>query len=466
MNAPSTRTLAQVDAAWAWAPFEPGPDGDWDLAAAAHLYRRAGFGATWGELGQAMAGTPAAAVERLVHGGEGSEAFEKHLIDSARSLLSGSKIENLAGWWLYGMLNAPRPLHERMTLFWHGHFATSFAKVRHAELIFQQHQVLRRHALGRFGDMLTAIARDPAMLLWLDSATNRRSHPNENFAREVMELFCLGLGNYSEDDIREAARAFTGWEVRHKQFTFNRYQYDDGLKTVLGKTGRWSGDDVLAILLEHPATARFLTTKLFRHFITETEEPPARLIEPLADEYRRRDYDTAWLLQSMLGSKLFFSPLARRQKIKAPVELAVGLLRGLEGTTNYFRLARDVATLGQALFEPPTVKGWNGGREWLHSAAMVGRLNLVWALVSGTDPEYGTKCDVAALLARQGIDSPPAAIERLSLLLLGEAPPSTLQVKLAAVATGPDGQDRLNTDRLRYARLVQALAALPEFQLA
>jgi len=465
MNAPTMRTLAQVDPAWAWAPFEPGPDGDWDLAAASHLYRRAGFGATWDELGLAIAGTPAAAVERLVRGGEESEAFEQQMTDAAGPLLGGSQIENLAAWWLYVMLHTPHPLRERLTLFWHGHFATSFAKVRRAELMFQQHQVLRRHALGRFGDMLTAIARDPAMLLWLDSATNRRSHPNENFAREVMELFCLGLGNYTEDDIREAARAFTGWEVRHKQFTFNRYQHDDGPKTVLGKTGRWGGDDVLTILLEHPATARFLTAKLFRHFFTEVEEPPARLIEPLADEYRRRGYDTAWLLQTMLGSKLFFSPLARRQKIKCPVELAVSLLRSLEGTANYIRLARDVATLGQALFEPPTVKGWNGGSEWLHSAAMVGRLNLVWALVSGTDQEYGTKCDVAALLARQGIDSTPAAIERLSLLLLGEAPPPALQVKLAAAA-GHDGNNRSNSDRLRYARLVQALAALPEFQLA
>ncbi len=464
MNPPTMRTLAQVDAAWAWAPFEPGTDGAWDLTAAVHLYRRAGYGATWGELQQAIAGTPAAAVQRLVRGGEGSDTFEQQMADAAEPLLGGSRIESLAAWWLYGMLQTPHPLHERMTLFWHGHFATSFAKVGSVELMYRQHQELRRHALGRFGDLLTAIARDPAMLIWLDAATNRRSHPNENFAREVMELFCLGPGNYTENDIREAARAFTGWELRQKRFTFNRYQHDDGLKTVLGKTGRWSGDDVLTILLEHPATARLLTAKLFRHFITETEEPPARLIEPLADEYRRRDYDTAWLLQTMLGSKLFFSPLVRRQKIKSPVELVVLLLRSLEGTTNYFRLARDVADLGQALFEPPTVKGWNGGREWLQSASMVGRLNLVWALVSGTDPEYGNKGDLTSLLARQGIDTIPAAIERLSLLLLGEVPPPALQVKLAAAA-GNDSQGRSAVDRLRYARLVQAIAALPEFQL-
>ena len=465
MNAQPMRTLAQVEAAWAWAPFEPGTDGAWDLPAAAHLYRRAGLGATWEELQQAIAGTPAAAVQRLLHGGEGSDTFEQQMAAAAHPLLGGSEIESLAAWWLYAMLHTPHPLHERMTLFWHGHFATSYAKVGSLPLMYRQHQVLRRHALGRFGDMLVPIARDPAMLLWLDSATNRRSHPNENFAREVMELFCLGLGNYSEGDIREAARAFTGWELRQQRFTVNRYQHDDGLKTILGRTGNLGGDDVLTILLEQPATSRFLTAKLFRHFITEAQSPPARLIEPLAEEYRRRDYDTAWLLETMLGSKLFFSPLARRQKIKGPVELAVGLLRSLEGTTNAYRLARDVADLGQALFQPPTVKGWDGGRQWLHSASVVGRLNLVWALVSGTDREYATKCDVAALLPRQGIDTTPAAIERLALLLLGEAPSPAVQVQLAAAA-GEAVQGRADAERHRYARVVQALAALPEFQLA
>jgi len=466
MNAQPMHTLAQVEAGWAWAPFEPGTDGAWDLSAAAHLYRRAGLGASWDELQQAIAGTPAAAVQRLLAGGEGSDDFEQQMAAAVQPLLrSGSQIESLSAWWLYAMLHTPHPLHERMTLFWHGHFATSFAKVGSVELMYRQHQILRRHALGRFGEMLMPIARDPAMLLWLDSATNRRAHPNENFAREVMELFCLGLGNYSEDDIREAARAFTGWELRQNRFWLNPYQHDNGVKTVLGSTGKWSGDDVLTILLEQPATARFLTAKLFRYFITELEPPPARLIEPLADEYRRRDYDTAWLLETMLGSKLFFSPLALRQKIKGPVELAVGLLRSLEGTTNAYRLARDVADLGQSLFQPPTVKGWNGGREWLHSASAVGRLNLVWSLVSGSDREYGTKCDVAALLGRQGIDTTPATIERLSLLLLGEAPPPAVQVQLAAAAS-ERGQRRSDGGRLRYARVVQALAALPEFQLA
>ena len=299
------------------------------------------------------------------------------------------------------------------------------------------------------------------MLLWLDSATNRKSHPNENFAREVMELFCLGLGNYSERDIQEAARAFTGWELRQYRFFFNRYQHDDGSKTVLGRSGQFTGDDVLGILLENRGTARFLTAKLFQHLISESEVPPRELIEPLAAGYRERDYDTAWLLRTMLGSNLFFSPFARRQKIKGPVEMAVGLLRSLEGTTNTYRLQRDLGELGQALFEPPTVKGWDGGRAWITSATLLGRLNLVWALVSGTNRDYGDKVDLAGLLARQGIRDPAAAVEHLSLLLLGELPSPEVRVKLVAAA-GSAGEP----DSLRYARVVQAITALPEFQLA
>ncbi len=477
MTARQPFSLADVEPSWAWAPFEPQPGLPWDLAAASHLYRRAGLGANWQQLQQAIQEPPGAAVEALVRGGAEHPQFEQEIAEAAQPLLGGSSIDSLAAWWLYAMLHSPHPLHERMTLFWHGHFATSFAKVGSVELMYRQHGIFRRHALGHFAPLLREIARDPAMLLWLDSATNRKRQPNENFAREVMELFCLGLDQYSEADIREAARAFTGWEVRQKRFSFNPQEHDSGKKTVLGRSGNWNGDDVLAILLEHPATARFLTGKLFRHFISEAVQPPARLLEPLAAEYRRRDYDTAWLLQTMLGANLFFSPLARRQKIKGPVELAVGLLRTLQGTTNSYRLARDVAELGQALFQPPTVKGWNGGREWLHSASVLGRLNLVWALVSGTDRQYANKLDVVDVLARQGVQGTSEAVVRLSQLLLGETPQPAWHVKLAAAAGGDGGQSsdtslrsdarlRSEDDSLRYARVVQAIAALPEFQLA
>src|SRR5262245_13356349 len=225
---PSQVALSDVDPKWAWAPFEPSKAEAWNLARASHLCRRVALGGTWADLQRAIAEGPAKTIDRLMTGfgrdaakGEGKtqESFYRESAATAASLTSDA--ENLPGWWLYVMLHTPHPVLEKITLFWHGHFATSAAKVQKAGLMLDQNQLLREHALRPFGPLVGGIAKDPAMLLWLDSATNKKFKPNENFAREVMELFCLGLGNYTERDIKQAAKAFTGWEVRHGKFFFN-----------------------------------------------------------------------------------------------------------------------------------------------------------------------------------------------------------------------------------------------------
>ncbi len=461
MSSEQYQDLAQVDPGWAWSEYQPNQNCPWNLSQAAHLHRRAGMGARWSELQISLQSGPAEAVERLIAGPAETSDFEREMAFSTAHLLGQDSIDGLAAWWLYVMLATPHPLKERMILFWHGHFATSYAKVRSARLMYRQHQSLRDHALGSFSSLLGEMARAPAMLVWLDSASNKKARPNENFAREVMELFSLGLGHYSERDIQEAARAFTGWELRQNRFYFNRQQHDSGAKTVLGQTGPWTGDDVLRILLEQNAAAQFIVGRLFRYLISEVETPPPGLITPLADGFRTQNYDISWLLRRMLGSNLFFSPPARRQKIKGPVELAVGLLRSLEGMASTSQLADDLAALGQAVFQPPTVKGWDGGREWITSATVLGRIDLAWALVSGTRLGYGKKIDVVAVLKKQGIGDVSAAVDRLALLLLGEPPSAELKLKLIAAAGGQE-----DPDSLRYARVVQALASLPEFQLA
>jgi uncharacterized protein (DUF1800 family) len=347
-----------------------------------------------------------------------------------------------------------------MTLFWHGHFATSAAKVNQVRLMYGQHRTVHRHALGKFGPLLTEMAKDPAMLLWLDSATNHKARPNENFAREVMELFCLGLGHYTERDIKEAARAFTGWEVRDGRFWFNRTQHDTGLKTVLGRSGRFTGDDILGILLEQPAAGRFLVRKLFRYLISDTAEPPDGLIEPLAATYRQHDYDTGWLVRQMLGSRLCFSRHAVRQKIKSPVELAIGLLRALEGTTNLYSLAEDLRSMGQGVFYPPNVKGWDGGAEWVNSSALLARANLVWALVSGSERRYKQRPRLTEL-ARNAPPGAAAQARWFADLLLSAPLPEEVYVQLTTVAA-----DASDGEHQRLARLVQAIATLPEFHLA
>ena len=451
--------LLTVDPGWAWAEYRPNAKTPWIRQLAAHLYRRAGFAATWTQLEEAVASGCQATVERIMAGGPETENFDAEAARSVESLLGSGNPQQLAAWWLYVLIHSPHPLRERLTLFWHGHFATSAAKVTDVRMMYAQNSLLRKDALGRFGAMLDEASKDPAMLVWLDSTTNHKAHPNENFAREVMELFCLGIGNYSEHDIKEAARAFTGWELRQDQFRFNRYQHDAGQKTVLGQTGAWTGDDVLRILLQQPATGRFLVRKLFRYLVSETADPPAALIEPLATGLRQHDYDLSWLVRTILNSNLFYSPLALRQRVKGPVELAVGLVRSLEASVNTYALHEDLQKLGQGVLFPPNVKGWDGGTAWINSSTLVGRANLVWAIVSG-DGRMKARIMPEKLAALAGAHQPAAKATRLEELLLACPLPDAVGVQLASIASASDGGERQ-----RLARLIHAIATLPEYQL-
>jgi uncharacterized protein (DUF1800 family) len=457
-KAAEINSLSKIDPRWAWEAYEPSAKAPWDLQRAAHLFRRASFGASWAEHQQALHDGPRKTIERLLRGGEGQEAFYAEALRSAKT---GTGVESLPAWWLYVMLHTPRPLLEKITLFWHGHFATSAAKVDDAALMLRQNELLREHALTAFGPLVGAMAKDPAMLLWLDSATNKKFKPNENFAREVMELFCLGLGNYTEKDIKEAARAFTGWEVKRGKFVFNADQHDEREKVVLGQRGRWNGEDIIRILLEQPATARFLVGKMFRYLVSETEQPPAALLEPLAAGYRKHNYDTGWLVRTILSSNLFYSPHAMQQRVKAPVEMAIGLLRGLEGTTNSVALAEDLRKLGQGVFYPPNVKGWDGGAEWINSSTLLSRVNLVWGIVSGREGRYKMKVRLDRLAAKYGQTKPADASRWLADLLLGVEVSAETRVKLTALAADESGDAHL-----RLARVVQAIAALPEFHVS
>jgi uncharacterized protein (DUF1800 family) len=450
--------LAAVDRDWAWQAYRPTKENPWNLARAAHLQRRAGCGATWAQLQQSLERGPAESVEALLGGEAEATAFYDGARSTVESLWGTNNRQDLPAWWLYVMLHTPQPLLEKMTLFWHGHFATSMAKVEDSRLMYRQNELLRQYALGKFRPLLAEMARDPAMLVWLDSTTNRKSRPNENFAREVMELFALGLGHYTEVDIKEAARAFTGWEVRQNAFRENTHQHDPGEKNVLGQRGQWDGEDVIRILLEQPASAEFLVGKVFRYLVSE-DDPPAELIAPLAGGYRQHDYDTGWLARTILASNLFYSPVAMRHKLKSPVEFAIGLLRALEGRTNTYALADDLSKLGQGVFFPPNVKGWDGGMEWINASTLVGRANLAWAIVSGRDGRYGDKTKVARLHALDGIAKPAELVRRLVDLLLANPLPDATMVQLTSLASDGPREENLP-------RVVHAIVTLPEFQLA
>jgi len=285
---------------------------------------------------------------------------------------------DLRAWWLTEMLTTPSPLTEKMVLFWHNHFVSSLQKVRSPVLMYRQNQLLRRNALGYFGDMLHAVAKDPAMVIYLDSASNRKGQPNENFAREVMELFTLGEGNYREQDIKEAARAFTGWSIDPEtgEFLFRPMIHDDGEKTVLGRSGNLDGDAVLDILLAQPQTAEFIVSKLWREFVSPTPDPAE--VRRIARMFRDNRYNIQVALRALLTSDAFYAPQNRAALIKSPIELIVGTLREFRFETGeplpFLFVSRE---LGQDLFAPPNVKGWPGGDAWINSATLLRRKQLL-----------------------------------------------------------------------------------------
>jgi len=465
-----------TDPNWAWQPYQPSEAAPWNTRRAAHLLRRAGFGGTWSEIQTAVAAGPEATLERLFAGGPDTAAFDAEARSTIASLIAVGGKQDLPAWWLFVMLHGGHPLREKLTLFWHGHFATSAAKVTDQQLMLEQNELLRKHALGNFRELVGAMGRDTAMLLWLDSSVNRKGRPNENFAREVMELFCLGTGHYTERDVKEAARCFTGWEVHNNRFWYNAAQHDAGVKQVLGARGNFDGDEVIDVLLEQPAAARFVVRKLFRFFVADEEpsdaapagtpnstaaRPSDEFIEPLAARFRASGYDVADVLRTMLSSNYFYSEAALGRRIKSPIEFAVGLIRGLEGKTDHYALAADLAALGQQVFYPPTVKGWNGGREWITTYSLLSRTNLVAALVGGGG-RYGRTLGLDRSPALADVSDAGELVERLTALLLGVDVPAAVRKSLEKIAVRQAGED----EYARRGRVVHALASLPEFQLA
>ncbi len=411
----SLPSLDRVDPPRAWQPWQPDDNQPWSLRWAGHLYRRAGFGGTLAELRQAVKDGPHVAIDRLLAGDPRAKDYEPLIADTGASIAKGEDESALRGWWLYAMLNSGHPLREKLTLFWHNHFATSIAKVRSTEAMYAQNQTLRRHALGNFRPMLADMSRDPAMLVWLDSNRNVKGQANENYAREVMELFTLGTGHYTETDIREAARAFTGWHADGDKFAFARRFHDDGSKTFLGQTGNWDGTEIQRIILAQPAASRFLVRKLYAYFIAETPAPSDALLEPLAERFRASDYDIADLIGTMLRSRHFFSEYAYRQRVKSPVEYAIGVVRTVRPAASPRELVAPLEAMGQSLFAPPNVKGWPGGKSWLNSATVLARQNFAQTMVANaTPPEVPTATGPAGD-AVPAPPLPPGAVAQIPL---------------------------------------------------
>ncbi len=404
-----------------------------DMALMAHLMRRAGFGANKGEL------------ERLV--GEGYEATVEELIDppddrpggNTALLLRYHPIALMPGAttnpgqfnWIYHMLSTQRPLHEKMALFWHQVFATGNSKIDNGDKMMEQLVMLRSHGVGNYKDMLIELSKNPAMIFWLDNNENHRDAVNENWGRELLELFSMGVGNYTEVDVREASRAFTGWTIlptlprspfgRYPwQYEFREEDHDDTEKTFLGHTGNFSGEDIIEIIVRQPATARFICRHLYNFFVADEVQVPAWTIEPARDEaaleimmnaFTESGYEMKAVLRAIFNSDFFKD--ARFSKIKSPVDVVLNTLKMVGAfqfpEPNLAGVAPETGYMGQALLDPPSVEGWNTGVEWINSGSLLARINFVADKVTDTSLP-GIKSIISQMQA-DGVSTPEQLVE-------------------------------------------------------
>ena len=393
---------------------------DWTIEDAAHLLNRAGFGGAPRDIEVLHGMGRHAAVEHLLAGTDAADFMERpewarpaqvradlrRQIEERRELQEATRgkpaeeAERLRrefnqrlqretrargvesqGWWFRRMLHTKAPLREKMALFWHDHFASSLQKVRQPVLIVEQNELFRRHALGSFRELTRAVAADPAMMLYLDTQTSRKGRPNENFARELMELFTLGEGHYNERDVREAARAFTGYQFNRVNGRVSqvRRQWDEGEKTILGTTSRFDGPGVIELIFRGERPAAFLAEKLWRFFVAE--DPPTAVIEALARDFRAADYQVKPLLRTIFLAKGFYDPAVMRDQIKSPVQFLISLLKQLEIANPPAGFALNAQQeLGQVLFMPPNVAGWDWGKAWINTNTLLARYNIAGTL--------------------------------------------------------------------------------------
>jgi uncharacterized protein (DUF1800 family) len=404
-----------------FAPYVPSKVEPFDNRRLCHLLRRCAFGVTVDRLDKGKAKEPFEIIDWLLEYDPQNDPFE-----GAASELEGfinfDSSSEVASYWFYRMMNSPQPFQERMALFWHNRFATGAAKVVYGRLMAGQIDTFRKLGTGSFHDLLVAMSKDPAMLLWLDGNANRKGKANENYGREVMELFTLGIGNYTEDDVKQIARAFTGWRVEGEEAIFDRKLHDEGVKTFLGRTGNFAMEDACRIILQQPAAPRHLARHLLQEFVHP--EPLDSHIDFYAKRLLEYDWNVKLVLRDMLSSRLFFSDWAYRSKIKCPVVLAVGAALAMGGKVDCDFLRNSCVRLGQNLLNPPNVKGWPGERSWINANTVLLRFNFAMEMATQRRREFVRRSELDPWLEANHIKSANDVLNVLADLLLdGDLPP-------------------------------------------
>lgn len=467
-------------------PYVPTDQDPFDSVKAAHLLNRAGFGGTIDEVRKVLELGPSAAVDWLLDfpdqnaEEQGADVPDLSAVDGYPAtfkdlrkqiegktpeqikalrqkvqMANGDAIRATINWWLRRMTDGPHPLQEKLTLFWHGHFVTSDKDERSATAMWKQNELLRKMAVGNFRQFVRAISRDPAMLDYLNNTQNRKAHPNENYARELMELFTLGIGNYTEDDVKQGARAFTGWAHDGDDFVFRKFDHDEGVKIFMGRRGNFDGDDIIDIILSPNIAARFVGSKLFRFFAYEELEDT--LADAVGFEFREGNYELRPLVKMILRSKAFYSPQAIGSQIKSPIQLVLGVIRQM----NLVMPAAPVLLgplnqMGQVPFAPPNVRGWPGGRMWINTSTLFVRYNTGYRLLDGQLPrvEKGG-------FSEETKDAPDATAVVdywINRLIQRPVDADKRQVLIEALGGQPDREQNVRA-------MLQLIMSMPEYQL-
>ena len=453
-----------------------------EIALMAHLMRRAGFSARREELEKYVDQGYEATVEWLLNpqedNGVDEDIVDRYYID----IDDRRNSDPTNAWWLYRMINTANPLEEKMSLFWHGLFATAYEKIQNGRAVASQIDLFHQHCLGDFRTILVKLSRDPAMIIWLDNDTNHKGTPNENYGRELLELFSMGVGNYSEDDVKECARAFSGWTVANfnarypwgpypMDFEYRPDDHDDGEKAFLGEQGRFNGEDIIDIIVRQPATGRFVADRLYNFFVSD-DPAPADAIETLSNAYFESNYDIRSVMRVLLNSDFFKNAIYA--KVRSPAEVVASVLRLVgdfqEPRPGLLETTYESKYMGQELLNPPTVEGWHTGREWIDSGSLVGRVNFSADQV-GDISQPGVR-DIIDRLASQGTSMTPEELVDGCLELIG---PLEVEEKTRTSLLGKAsaaGELRLDTESgkadfaRRVAEMLQLIVATREFQFA
>ena len=468
-----------------------------DTALMAHLLRRAGFGASRNELEEYIAMGYDGAVEALLNPSDPGNMPDDLI---RRYHVEQSELRDLAGsaaYWMYRMISTSCPMEEKIALFWHGLFATGYAKLNQARSLLNQVDMFRRSGLGSFENLLVELSRDPAMIVWLDNNENHGSAINENYGRELLELFSMGIGNYTEDDIKECSRAFTGWTLGNAEymavraakdsiwpygriawhFDYRDEDHDAGEKTFLGETGKFNGEDIIAIIAKQESTARFVATRLFQFFAAdEITEDGEKAIQEMIASYFSSGYQIRAMLRTLFHTDYFKSDEARFARVKGPVEMVVGAIRMSGNYQNpalgIEKVSDTMLYMGQGLLQPPTVEGWHEGSEWIDSGALVERVNFAARELSDvTSPGVRSIIDRLQAGADHGVLEPSDLADRC-LDLLGPIEVSdethSVLVQYASRHGSLDLNDHKPGDEAeqRVGNMLRLVAATREYQLA